>query len=190
LVQVLDLAIGESAGFTLRAYLPATEPGEDPDAVFLTNGRRLLVFDELTDLVAYVRSDTPHDMAGLVDWHLVSGSLDVPSAERYTVEAYELDLILANLSHGVREWSPDLFVAARDFAVELANALDLRPVLRSFTGGSLLDQVDDAMRLHQGPRGGKWWRERKLSPLEVAEVRDTWRRAVTLIEAAVWPDAG
>jgi hypothetical protein len=187
LVQVLDLAIGESAGYTLRCYLPSEHPEEDPDAVFLTSDRRLLVFDELPDLVEYVRSTNAHDLAPLTDWHLVSSGIDGPSAERFTMEAYELDLIQANVAHGTREWSPDLFVAARDLAVELANALDLRPVLKAFSGGSLLDELDDTMRAHQGRRASSWWKDRRLSPDEVIAVRETWRRAVTIIEAAIWP---
>lgn len=189
LVQVLDLAVGESAGYTLRCYVPAPVPAEEPDAVFLTSDRRLLVFDELDDLVGYVRSSTTHDLAHVVDWRVVSGSFEPVSAERFTVEAYQLDLILTNLEHGTREWSPDLFVAARDLAVELGNALDLRPVLRAFSGGSLLDEIDDAMRLHVGRRASSWWRDRRLTPAEVNEVRKTWRRLVTAIEAAVWPES-
>jgi hypothetical protein len=185
-VQVLDLAVGESAGYTLRCYIPATRPGEDPDAVFLTADRRLLVFDELEDLVGHVRTSNSHEMARLVDWRVVSG-LDAVSAERYTVEAYELDLILANVAHGTKEWSPELFVRSRDLAVELGHALSLRPVLTAFSGGSLLDEVDDAMRLHVGRRASSWWRDRRLSPDEVTTVRDTWRRVVTVIEAAIWP---
>ena len=186
LVQLLDLAVGESAGFTLRSYVPSPVPGEDPDAVFLTADRRLLVFDELTDLIGYVRSSTAHDLARVVDWRVVGGSLEQVSAERFTVEAYQLDLILANVAHGTREWSPELFVAARDLAVELGNALKLHPVLQAFNGGSLLDQLDDAMRRHVGRRASSWWRDRRLTPGEVTTVRDTWRRVVTAIEAAVW----
>ena len=187
MTQLVDLAVGESAGYTLRCYLPASNPGEDPDAVFLTRDRHLLVFDELRDLVGFVRSSTAHDLAGLVDWQVVSTTLEPVSAEQFTVEAYELDLILANVAHSFREWSPELFVASRDLAVELGNALDLRPVLAAFSGGSLLDQVDDAMRLHAGRRAGSWWRGRRLNPHEVTVVRDTWRHVVTVIEVAVWP---
>jgi hypothetical protein len=186
LVQVLDLAVGESEGYTLRCYVPATRPGEDPDAVFLTADGRLLVFDQLEDLVRYVRSSDGHEMARFVDWRMIS-SLDPVSAERCTVEAYELDLILANVAHGTKEWSPELFVKARDLAVELGSALALRPVLRAFNGGSLLDEVDDAMRLHVGRRASSWWRDRRLNPDEVTTVRDTWHRVVTAVEAAIWP---
>src|SRR6185312_8630773 len=129
LVQVLDLAIGESAGFSLRCYLPAEDAEEDPDAAFLTAGGQLLVFDDLSDLTHFVRSPSPHDLTDLADWEVVRRGIDPTTAEQYMVEAYELDLIVANVGHGPKEWSPDLFVASRDLAVELGNALDLRPVL-------------------------------------------------------------
>ena len=74
-----------------------------------------------------------------------------------------------------------------DLAVELGNSLGLRPVLQAFSGGALLDEVDDAMRLHVGRRASSWWRDRRLSPDEVTTVRDTWRRVVTVIEGAIWP---
>jgi hypothetical protein len=190
LVQVLDLAIGESAGFTLRCYLPAEDPDEDPDAAFLTVDGQLLVFDDLPEMVNYLRGPDEHDLTDLADWHLVRHSIDAATAERYTVEAYELDLIVANIGHGIKEWSPDLLVAARDLAVELGNALDVRPVLAPFGRGNLLDQLDDTMRAHRGRRAGQWWKDRKLNGDEVQTVRDTWRRVVTILEAAIWPNAG
>jgi hypothetical protein len=189
LVQVLDLAIGESAGFTLRCYLPSESPDEDPDAAFLTDNGQLLVFDDLPELVTFLRGPHPHDLTDLAEWEVVRGGITPVTAEQYMVEAYELDLIVANVGHGPKEWSPDLFVAARDLAVELANALDLRPVLAAFGRGSLLDQVDDTMRAYRGRRTGQWWKDRKLHTDEVHTVRDTWRRVVTIIEAALWPNA-
>lgn len=189
LVQVVDLAVGESAGFTLRCYLPPDDPDEDPDAAFLTTEGQLLVFDELPDLITFVRSPHPHDLTDLGDWEVVRRGIDPVTAEQYMVEAYELDLIVANVGHGPKEWSPDLFVAARDLAVEVGNALDLRPVLAAFGRGSLLDQLDDTMRAYRGRRSGHWWKDRKLTTDEVHIVRDTWRRVTTFIEAAIWPDA-
>ncbi len=189
LVQVLDLAIGESAGFTLRCYLPAENADEDPDAAFLSRGGHLLVFDDLPELVQYLRGPDPHDLTDLSGWEVVRNGIHPVTAEQYMVEAYELDLIVANVGHGPKEWSPDLFVAARDLAVELGNALDLRPVLAAFGRGSLLDQLDDTMRAHRGRRSAQWWKDRKLHTDEVHIVRDTWRRVVTIIEAAVWPNA-
>ena len=188
-MQVLDLAIGESAGFTLRCYLPSENPDEDPDAAFLTVNGQLLVFDDLPELVTYVRGPHPHDLTDLADWDVVQRGITPVTAEQYMVEAYELDLIVANVGHGPKEWSPDLFVAARDLAVELGNALDLRPVLAAFGRGSLLDQIDDTMRAYRGRRTGQWWKDRKLHTDEVHTVRDTWRRVVTIIEAAIWPNA-
>ncbi|GIJ53400.1 Hsp70 family protein [Virgisporangium aurantiacum] len=190
LVQVLDLAIGESAGFTLRCYLPAEDPDEDPDAAFLTVDGQMLVFDDLPEMVNYLRGPDQHDLTDLADWHLVQHSIDAATAERYTVEAYELDLIVANIGHGTKEWSPDLLVAARDLAVELGNALDLRPVLAPFGRGNLLDQLDDTMRAHRGRRSGQWWKDRRLNGDEVQTIRDTWRRVVTILEAAIWPNVG
>ncbi|GAA1025980.1 hypothetical protein GCM10009557_02010 [Virgisporangium ochraceum] len=189
LVQVLDLAIGESAGFTVRCYLPADDPDEDPDAAFLTVDGQLLVFDDLPELTTFLRGPHPHDLTDLAEWDVVRRGITPVTAEQYMVEAYELDLIVANVGHGPKEWSPDLFVAARDLAVELGNALDLRPVLAAFGRGSLLDQVDDTMRAYRGRRSGQWWKDRKLHTDEVHTVRDTWRRVVTIVEAAIWPNA-
>jgi hypothetical protein len=189
LVQVLDLAIGESAGFTLRCYLPADEPDQDPDAAFLTSDGQLLAFDDLPDLVQFLRGPDDHDLTDLADWEVVARGITPVIAEQYMVEAYELDLIVANVGHGPKEWSPDLFVAARDLAVELGNGLGLRPVLAAFGRGSLLDQLDDTMRAFRGRRTGQWWKDRKLHNDEVHTVRDTWRRVVTIIEAAIWPNA-
>jgi len=50
-----------------------------------------------------------------------------------------------------------------------------------------MDSIVQTMRVHQGRRASPWWKDRRLSPDEVTAVRETWRRAVTIIEAEIWP---
>ena len=129
LVQVLDLAIGESAGYTLRCYLPAEDPTRTPTRRSSPSTASYWSSTTCPRWSTTCAAPTSTTCTDLADWRLVQHGIDAATAERYTVEAYELDLIVANIGHGTKEWSPDLLVAARDLAVELGNALDVRPVL-------------------------------------------------------------
>jgi actin-like ATPase involved in cell morphogenesis len=187
LVQVLDLAVGETGGYTLRCYLPPDDPEDDPDAMFLSRGRRLMVFSELPDLVGFVRSITDHDLAELPSWDVVTGDLSEPSANEHLVEAYELELIMANLQGGHPTWDPALFVAARDLIVELSNALRLTGVRRYFLPGAPLDRLDDLMRA-AAARQVDWWRGQRMRPDDVASIRDMWWQAIGAVESAITLD--
>jgi actin-like ATPase involved in cell morphogenesis len=183
LVQVLEFGIGDTVGYTLRCYVP-TPDGHSDDALFLSRSGRLLVFGELRDLIRFVKISDDHDLASLTDWRLVVDTLDVPSAQRHLAQAQELARIAADIEADIRAWSADLFVAARDLAVELVNALSLAEVRDLLAEESPLDILDEAMREHVG-RESTWWRGHLMLRAEVAQIRRLWRRVVAAIEEAV-----
>lgn len=162
-------------------------PEEVP--VFLSQGRRLLLFHSPEALVAFVRGDEPHALRGIDGYETLAERLEVDHVVADDQDHYELDLLVGNLRGGHDTWEPRLVVSAGELARDVGYALGLSTILTSLAPGSPLDELDEAMR--SATRGGfsAFRARRRMRKIGAQQAALAWRTIIGKISAAVdWRD--
>jgi hypothetical protein len=153
--------------------------------LFLSHRGRLLLFGSAESLVAFIRSDAPHDMQQLEDWsslrERVQPSQVVPSDD----DTYELDLVVENLRGGHDAWDLPLLISAGEIARDLGFALRLRPVVAAMSAGSPLDALDDALRATAAGGVGSLFARRRLRRIGAQQASLGWRTVIGKISHAI-----
>ncbi|MEV0130091.1 Hsp70 family protein [Dactylosporangium sp. NPDC050688] len=179
--QPLQLALPSGSGWTIRARFA-------DGTVFLGRGGGPLLFRSVDGLAGYLLRDAHHEFAGLAGWAQVQERFVAFVREGGDEEQVDLDLVQYNLGYPPQQWMPDLLIAARDVAVELAEAFDLHDVGALLAEGSLLDTVDTLLRDADRAFAGRSAR-RRLDALDAGAVRHAWHAVVTSLDGvAAWAD--
>jgi hypothetical protein len=95
---------------------------------------------------------------------------------------YRLDLAPVTLERNPRQWLIDLIIHAGDIARELTYALDIAEAHELLGPGTLLDRLDDALRVAQSSPFRRQAR-RDLRAFDQTRLVAGWRRVVEVIEA-------
>ncbi|MEV4508905.1 Hsp70 family protein [Dactylosporangium sp. NPDC049525] len=179
----LQLGLPSGNGWTIRARF--VEPDQ---TVFLSRGGGPLLFHTIDGLAAYLLRDADHELAGLDGWEQVRDRFVALVRDPGDEEQIDLDLVQYNLGFPPQQWMPELLIAARDVAVELAEAFDLHDVGELLAEGGLLDEVDELLRDAERALVGRSAR-RRLDALDADAVRGTWHAVAARLDGiAAWAD--
>ncbi len=165
------------------------EPPVEEVPVFMAHRGKLLLFRSPEGLVAYAKSDAPHDLTMLEEWPRTAERLTAAHVVPTEEDSYELDLVVDNLRGGHDAWHPELLIAAGEIARDLAYALRLTPVMTSLAPGSPLDDLDEGLRRSAEGGMGGFVARRRLRKVGAQQAALAWRTIVGKISAAVdWRD--
>ncbi len=90
-----------------------------------------------------------HAMTAVLHWEALSGAMADAFLPLTPNNRYWLDLPSVTLQRPPKDWLVDLVVAAGTLARELANALDIQECHDLIGQDTLLDRLDDALRVAQ-----------------------------------------
>ncbi|GAA3253142.1 Hsp70 family protein [Dactylosporangium siamense] len=179
----LQLGLPSGHGWTIRARF-----AEPEHTVFLSRGGGPLLFRSVDGLAAYLLRDGDHELAELDGWPAARDLFVSLVREAGDEDEVDLDLVQYNLGFPPQQWMPDLLAAARDVAVDLAEAYDLHDIIALLADGSLLDGVDDLLRDAERALVGRSAR-RRLDAVDADAVRWDWHAIVTRLDGiAAWAD--
>ena len=165
----------------------AAEPEEIP--VFLSHAGKVLVFRSAEGLVAFAKSDAPHDLSQIDTWAEVAKGISAAKVVPLPEDEYELDLVVNNLRGGLDAWDPDLVIKAGQLARDLGHALHIETVVHALGPGSPLDNLDEVLRsMAEGGFGG-FMARRKAKKVGVETASLGWRSVIGKISSVVdWRD--
>jgi hypothetical protein len=163
------------------------EPEEIP--VFLTQGRRLLLFRSPEGLANFVRSGESSSLQAIPEWDKLHSEI---TAERVAVsddDRYELDLVVENLRGGHDAWDAELLIKAGEICRDLGHALRLESVISALSPDSPLDDLDEGLRTTESGRLTAFFARRKLRRIGAQQAALAWRSIIGKISTSVdWRD--
>lgn len=166
----------------------ADEVSEDVP-VFLSHRGKLLLFPTPEDLLAFITSGAPNDLAQLESWPTLVKRVRVEDLAPTEDDTYELDLVVENLRGGHSAWDLPLLISAGEIARDIGYALRLEPVLTALSPGSPLDDLDDAVRSAASGGLSRIFARRRLRRIGAQQASLGWRTIIGKITAAVdWRD--
>jgi hypothetical protein len=165
----------------------SAEPEEVP--IFLGHAGRLYLFRSVEGLTDFVHSGEPHDLTQVDTWSDLSGRLTAADVVPLPEDTYELDLVVENLRGGQDAWDGGLLIQAGEVARDIGYALRLDTVIGSLSGGSPLDDLDEALRASESGGFGGFMARRKLKKIGAEAAPLGWRTIIGKISAVVdWRD--
>ncbi len=163
------------------------EPEEVP--VFLTQGRRLLLFRSPEGLVEFVRSAESSSFQAIPEWEKVRSDLGAQHVVVADEDRYELDLVVENLRGGHDAWDAELLIKAGEICRDLGHALRLESVINALSPGSPLDDLDEALRAVESGRLTAFFARRRLRRVGSQQAALAWRSIIGKISTSVdWRD--
>jgi hypothetical protein len=163
------------------------EPEEVP--VFLTQGRRLLLFRSPEGLVEFVRSAESSSFQAIPEWDKVRSDLGVEHIVVADEDRYELDLVVENLRGGHDTWDSELLIKAGEICRDLGHALRLESVIGALSPGSPLDDLDESLRAMESGRLTAFFARRRLRRIGAQQAALAWRSIIGKIStSADWRD--
>lgn len=165
------------------------EPEAQEVPVFLSQGGHLLLFRTPESLVAFVKSNTEHDLAQIDTWSEVTGGIRASHVVAAPDDSYELDLVVNNLRGGHEVWDADLLLSAGQLARDIGYALRMETVVHSLSPGAPLDNLDEALRAAAEGGFGGFMARRKLKKIGAETASLGWRSIIGKISSVVdWRD--
>ncbi|HEX2419949.1 MAG TPA: DNA primase [Micromonosporaceae bacterium] len=165
------------------------EPQPEEVPVFLTQGRRLLLFRSPEGLVDFVRSGESSSLLAIPEWDKLRSEI---SPERITAsdeDRYELDLVVENLRGGHDAWDAELLIKAGQVCRDLGHALRMESMISALSPGSPLDDLDEALRDAESGRLAAFFARRKLRRIGAQQAALAWRSIIGKISTSVdWRD--
>lgn len=166
-----------------------TEPEPEEVPVFLTQGRRLLLFRSPEGLVEFVRSAESSSFQALPEWEKVRSDLGAQHIVAADEDRYELDLVVENLRGGHDAWEAELLIKAGEICRDLGHALRLESVINALSPGSPLDDLDEALRAAESGRLTAFFARRRLRRVGSQQAALAWRSIIGKISTSVdWRD--
>ena len=180
-VHLVEVSLRGRVGYTVRTYV--TDDDGDPTAVFASEGDRLPLFTRPEQASDYAAATDAHAMTAVLHWEALSGAMADAFLPLTPKNRYRLDLPSVTLQRPPKEWLVDLVVAAGILARELANALDIQECHELIGQDTLLDRLDDALRVAQRIPFARGRRE--LRAFDRQQLTDDWRRVAAIIDDRV-----
>jgi hypothetical protein len=184
-VHLVELAIGDGVGYTARTYVAEEDGLTLP--VFASEDGRLPLFRRPEHASDYAAGTDRHALTSVLHWETLAASMASAFLPLVPDNRYDLDLPSINLEREPKEWLVDLIVRAGQVAMELVEALDIEEGYALIGQGTLLDRLDDALRVvaHGSFRRGR----RELSAFDRTAIAAGWQRLAEVIESRVdWRD--
>ncbi|GAA2335713.1 Hsp70 family protein [Dactylosporangium salmoneum] len=174
-VDLIELSTPSYTGVTLRGELHAGHGVMEHIFPADADGRLLLFPDQLS-LARQSSTGTTDPLLSLPPWRVRNLG---PEESRY-----DLDLLVEHISAPPEHWLPAFVCRCRDIVAQLAIFLDLEGTDDLIGEHSTIDQADDALRRHlldPTARGAR----RRLSRLDLDQLRDDWTDLIALLDAAI-----
>lgn len=166
-----------------------TEPEPEEVPVFLTQGRRLLLFRSPEGLVEFVRSAESSSFQAIPEWEKVRSDLGAQHIVPADEDRYELDLVVENLRGGHDAWDAELLIKAGEICRDLGHALRLESVINALSPGSPLDDLDEALRAAESGRLTAFFARRRVRRVGSQQAALAWRSIIGKISTSVdWRD--
>jgi hypothetical protein len=163
------------------------EPEEVP--VFLTQGRRLLLFRSPEGLIEFVRSAESSSFQAIPEWEKTRSDIGAQHIVVADEDRYELDLVVENLRGGHDAWDAELLIKAGEICRDLGHALRLESVIDALSAGSPLDDLDEALRAGESGRLTAFFARRRLRRVGAQQAALAWRSIIGKISTSVdWRD--
>ncbi|MDG4766334.1 Hsp70 family protein [Solwaraspora sp. WMMD406] len=177
-VHLVELALGDRVGYTVRTYV--TDDDGSTSAVFASRRARLPLFPRPEQASDHAAGTDDHDMTSVLHWESLSSSMATAFLPLTPDNRYRLDLVPVTLERHPKQWLIDLVIETGNVARELIAALDIADGHLLLGEGTLLDRLDDALRVASRMpfRRGR----RELLAFDQARVVDHWRHVVAMIE--------
>jgi hypothetical protein len=180
-VHLVEISLGGRVGYTVRTYVTGDDGA--PIAVFASEGDRLPLFAHPEQASDYAAGTDAHAMTEVLHWEALSEAMAVAFLPLTPKNRYPLDLPSVTLQRPPKEWLVDLVVGAGTLARELANALEIEEGFDLIGQDTLLDRLDDALRVAQRIPFGRGRRE--LRAFDRQQLAADWRRVADLIDDRV-----
>jgi hypothetical protein len=181
-IEPVLLCLPRGTGYTLRHYRPTPEDDEvEEQPVFLGTNGRVYAFAAPESLIAFVRSDEPHDLSDVAEWAQVRTVEDLDVTPQ-KLNRYELDLVVQIARAGADGWADrerETLLLAGEVSRDIAAYAELPSVQESLSPGSPLDELDDDLR-----QTG-FMARRRLRRYNPEQIAIGWRRVVRELEAVV-----
>jgi hypothetical protein len=157
--------------------------------IFLGYRGKLLLFRSAEGLVAFVKSDAPHDLAQLDGWSDLADKVTVKDIVPLAEDSYELDLVVNNLRGGRDSWDAELIIRAGEIARDIGRSFELHQVENALATGSPLDDLDEALRASVTGGMGGFFGRRRLKKIGTEAAPLGWRTIIGKISSVVdWRD--
>ncbi|HEX6077510.1 MAG TPA: DNA primase [Micromonosporaceae bacterium] len=165
------------------------EPGPEEVPVFLTQGRRLLLFRSPEGLIDFVRSGESSNFQAVPEWDKLRSDISVERVAVSDEDRYELDLVVENLRGGHDAWDAELLIKAGELCRDLGHALRLDSVIGALSPGSPLDDLDEGLRAVESGRVTAFLARRRLRRIGAQQAALAWRSIIGKISTSVdWRD--
>jgi hypothetical protein len=179
-VHLVEISLDGRVGYTVRTYV--TDDGATT-AVFASEGDRLPLFARPEQAGDHAVGTDGHAMTEVMHWEALSEAMALAFLPLTPGNRYRLDLPSVTLERPPKEWLVDLVLDAGTLARELTNALDIEEGYELLGHGTLLDRLDDALRVAQRIPFGRSRRE--LRAFDRQQLATTWRRVADIIDGRV-----
>ncbi|WP_432841182.1 Hsp70 family protein [Dactylosporangium sp. CA-092794] len=177
-VHLVEISLGGRVGYTVRTYLTDDDGGAT--AVFASEGGRLPLFAKPERAADHAAGSDGHAMTEVLHWEALSEAMAGAFLTLTPPNRYRLDLPSVTLQRAPKEWLLDVVVAAGTLARELVNALDIEAGYELLGEGTMLDRLDDALRVAQRIPFGRGRRE--LRAFDRERLAADWGRVADLID--------
>jgi hypothetical protein len=157
--------------------------------IFLGHRGKLLLFRSAEGLVAFVKSDAPHDLSQLENWSELAEKVTVEDITPLPEDSYELDLVVNNLRGSRDSWDAELIIRAGEIARDIGRSFELHQVENALATGSPLDDLDEALRASVTGGMGGFFGRRRLKKIGTEAAPLGWRTIIGKISSVVdWRD--
>ncbi|WP_051798096.1 Hsp70 family protein [Catenuloplanes japonicus] len=181
-VHLIEVAIGNAVGYAVRTYV--RDARDEWEAVFASEDGRLPLFPRPERAADDAAGGEQHTMTRVLHWEAMAESMANAFLPLAKERRYRLDLPPVTLARDPKDWLLDVVVDAGDLARELVHALEIEEAYELVEPGSMLDVLDDALRVARR----SMFRRQARRDLDVFDRRlivADWRRVTRLIEARV-----
>ena len=180
-VHLVEISLGGRVGYTVRIYV--TDDDGETTAVFASEGDRLPLFARPEQASDYAAGTDDHAMTEVLHWEALSEAMALAFLPLTPKNRYRLDLPAVTLERPPKEWLVDLVVEAGTLARELVDALNIDEGYELLGHDTLLDRLDDALRVAQRIPFGRGRRE--LRAFDRQQLAATWTRVADAIDDRV-----
>jgi hypothetical protein len=177
-VHLVEISLYGRVGYTVRTYV--TDDDGDATAVFASEGDRLPLFARPERASDHAVGTDAHAMTEVLHWEALSEAMAAAFLPLTPKNRYRLDLPSVTLERPPKDWLVDLVVGAGTLARELVDALDIEEGYELLGRDSLLDRLDDALRVAQRIPFGRSRRE--LRAFDRQQLAAEWRRVADIID--------
>ena len=181
--DIVPVRLGLTTGDLYTLWAPRWRDAGDEWEAFLGAGDDLYAFESVADLVAFVRTNTDHDLPDHPAWERVT----VANAHRFDPpEVHQYDLIGVQELLAEKPTEDSVATLHRTLAIvsSVGSVCELPTVTKFFNGNPVLGSLGSGVEQFSGRSGRKRWTE------IAAVIGRSWDNVVDAVDGVITiPDA-